>query len=136
MWEIVTKQRVLDKLLRIAITAFLALLLYMSLVINGIMTYGFFSGWNLPTAWEEYTISGNTFVLACNPHGMHHQYPVLYELRGEDVQCIGSGEDIEGGAENFRVTAAENGYTVTYTDTINGEKVQKSFNAERKDEDR
>ena len=133
VWEIVTNQRVLDKILRSLLTLFLELTVLVTIGVNGLMSYGLFSGWNLPTAWEEYTISGDTLVLACAPHGMHHQYPALYELRGDDVQCIGSGEDIEGGAEDFRVTAAENGYTVTYIETINGERVMKSFTAERKD---
>lgn len=136
VWEFVTKQHIVDKILRSLLTLFLGFCACVVFGVSCIALEGLFPEWSLPTAWEEYTISGNTFVLACNPHGMHHIYPALYEVNGDDVQCIGSGEDIEGGAENFRVTAAENGYTVTYTDTINGEKVQKSFNAGRKDEDR
>ena len=135
VWEFITKQRIADKIVRSLLTLILGSCVFVSFVISAAAFEGFalFPEWNLPFGAEEYNMGGHLLLLCSSPDGLHHSHPALCEVQDEVVHYLGSGEMYRGRAEDFRVTPTETGYTVTYTETINGVREQRSFTAERRE---
>lgn len=128
-WEFVIKQYLTDKILHSLQTLFLGFAVFVSFEIS---TFAFEGGALLPYDLlpydaKEYNIDGHLLLLCDSPIGLHHSRPVLYEINYEDVHFIASGEMYQGRAGDFNIIPTQTGYTVTYTETINGVSEQKSF---------
>lgn len=130
--EIITRQSILKKIARFALSVLLCCGVVTAIFFGFIITAGdgLFEDWNDPYNAEEYDLDGRLIVLCDVPHGMHHSYPALYEIVGDDAYFLGSGDVIDGRrCDEFHVEQNDGCYVVTYTETINGVNKEKQFTA-------
>ena len=135
VWEFAVRQHIADKILRSLLTLFLGFCVFVGFVVSAVAEEGgtLFPEWTLPYGAKEYEIDGHLLLLCNSPDGLHHSHPALCEVVDGEVHFIGTGEMYRGRAEGFEISTTETGYTVTYTETINGVREQRSFTAERKE---
>lgn len=128
-WEFFIKQYIVDKILHCLQTLFLGFAVFVSFVISACALEGFslFPYGGLPYGAEEYNIDGHLLLICEEPEGLHHSHPALCEVNNGEVHFIGAGEMHQGRAEDYNIIPTQTGYTVTYTETINGVSEQKSF---------
>ncbi len=128
--EIIARKGVLKTIGRFALSLLLGFGVIITIFIGGVMTTGLFEDWNDPYNAEEYDLDGRLIILCDVPHGMHHSYPALYEIVGDDAYFLGSGDVIDGRrCDEFHVEQNDGCYVVTYTETINGVNKEKQFTA-------
>ena len=131
--EIMTKQRLSEKLPRIALSALLGFIALIAFSFSGLVLTGLLPETNLPFNAAEYDIGGHKLVLANKPHGLHHSLPALYEIDGENADMIGFGTGFDPDLSESVIEPADGGYTVYYTYYENGAAEHKIFTAKNKE---
>ena len=128
--EIITRQSILKTIARFALSVLLGCGVVTAIFFGFIITAGdgLFEGWNDPYNAEEYDLDGRLIVLCDVPHGMHHSYPALYEIVGDNAYFLGKGDIFDGRrCDEFHVEQNDSCYVVSYTETINGVNIEKQF---------
>ena len=136
-YEIFARQRLADKIARMAVTVLLGLLGFFGFCIGGLMIVGL-GDVNIPFGAEEYEAYGHTFVVCADPNGLHHWYPAIYDITDGEPVFLWEG-DMEymdtSIYEGLHIEPAEGGWLVNCTVTKDNGKTKEnmSFTIDRKE---